>query len=75
VELSTGEVGIVVEQNQIRRLLPRVIVILDGNKIPIGNPQILDLILNATENPDGFVSIRKSLEPGSHGIEPEDFYL
>jgi len=75
VELSTGEVGIVIEQNQIRRLLPKIIVILDGNKIPLGDPPILDLILKATDNPGDFVSIKKSLEPGSHGIEPEEFYL
>lgn len=75
VELSTGEVAIVIEQNQVRRLLPKVIVILDGNKIALGNPPIQDLMLGPAEDPDNFVTIAKSLEPGSHGIEPEDFYL
>ena len=76
VELSTGEVGIVIEQNQVRRLLPKVIVVLDANKIPVGNPPIRDLMLEANENnSDKFVSITKSLNPGSHGIEPEDYYL
>lgn len=75
VELSTGEVGIVIEQNQVRRLLPKVIVVLDANKIPLGNPPIVDLMLAANEDPDNFTTISKSLDPGSHGIEPEDFYL
>lgn len=75
VELSTGEVAIVIEQNQVHRLLPKVIVLLDANKIPIGNPLTQDLMLAANEGPDNIVTIAKSLEPGSHGIEPEDFYL
>ena len=75
VELSTSAVGIVIEQNQVRRLLPKIIEILDGNKIPIGNPPTRDLMLEANEDPDNVVTIAKALEPGSHGIEPEDFYL
>jgi HD-GYP domain-containing protein (c-di-GMP phosphodiesterase class II) len=75
VELSTDEVGIVIEKNQVRRLLPKVIIVLDANKIPVGNPPIRDLMLEANENWSGFVSIEKSLDPGSHGIDPEDYYL
>lgn len=75
VELSTSEVAIVIEQNQVRRLLPKIIVILDSNKVAIGNPPIVDLMIAANENPDNFTTIAKSLEPGSHGIEPEDYYL
>lgn len=75
VELSTGEIAIVLEQNKVRRLLPKVIVVMDANKIPLGNPPIQDLMLAANENPDNFTTIAKSLDPGSHGIEPEDYYL
>ena len=67
VELSTGEVAIVIGQNQIRRLLPQIIVILDENKKPLSDPP--------TRDPDNAVTIRKSLEPGSYEIEPEEFYL
>jgi hypothetical protein len=74
-ELSTGEVEIVIEQNKVRRLLPKVIILLDSDKIPLGDPPTLDLILAANENPNDIVTIAKSLNPGSHGIEPEDFYL
>ena len=43
VELSTGEVGIVIEQNRVRRLRPRVVVILDENKTVLAKPQTIDL--------------------------------
>lgn len=75
VQLSSGEVAIVIGQNQIRRLLPKIIVILDADKNPLGDPPIRDLMLEANEDPDNAVTIAKSLEPGSYGIEPEDFYL
>ena len=73
VELSGGEVGIVIGQNEVRRLLPKVIVILDKDKNMIGDPKIKDLMLEADS--DEMETIRRSLEPGSFGIEPDDFYL
>lgn len=73
VELSNGEVGIVIGQNQVRRLLPKVIVILDSNKKMIADPQIHDLMLEADAGDQK--TIKRSLEPGAFGIEPDDFYL
>ena len=73
VELSTGEVGIVIGQNQVRRLLPKVIVILDPDKKMIADPEIHDLMLEADSG--NKTTIRRSLEPGAFGIEPDDFYL
>jgi len=75
VELSSDEVAIVYGQNEVRRLLPRVIVVLDENKQPVADPVVRDLMLEAGENPDSAVTIRRSLEPGSFGIEPDDYYL
>ena len=73
VELSSGEVGIVIGQNQVRRLLPKVIVILDSNKKMNADPQIRDLMLEAEGGEQ--TTIKRSLEPGAFGIEPDDFYL
>jgi len=44
VELNTGEVGIVIAQNLVRRLQPRVMVILDADWKPIHPQKILDLV-------------------------------
>lgn len=43
VELNTGEVGVVVEQNFERRLKPKVMVVLDACKSPIDKPVLIDL--------------------------------
>jgi len=75
VQLSTGEVAIVIGQNQVRRLFPQIIVILDENQKSLANPPTRDMMLEANEDPDNLVTIKKSLEPGSYGIDPEDFYL
>ena len=43
VELNTGEVGVVVAQNRVRRLRPKVMVILDRDKQKLENFSIVDL--------------------------------
>ena len=43
VELNTGEVGIVVEQNRIRRLRPKVMLVLNAEKQPLAQHRTLDL--------------------------------
>lgn len=43
VELNSGEVGVVVEQNFERRLKPKVMVVLDACKQPLNKPLLLDL--------------------------------
>jgi len=43
VELNTGEVGVVVEQNFERRLKPKLMIVLDAVKQPLLTPEPLDL--------------------------------
>ena len=75
VQLSTGEVAIVIGQNQVRRLFPQIIVILDENQKSLDHLPIRDMMLDANEDLDNLVTIKKLLKPGSYGIDPEDFYL
>jgi HD-GYP domain-containing protein (c-di-GMP phosphodiesterase class II) len=75
VELNTGEVAVVIQQNQVRRLLPRLMLLLDNNKVRYGTPIVLNL-LNSPSTPSGDAyRIVKSLEPDSYGLNPEDFYV
>jgi len=75
VELSTGEVGIIISQNRIRRLRPRVMVVLDTNKVSYDAAPIVDL-LEETKDKDGNpLDIVATLEPGSYGVRPDEFYL
>lgn len=43
VELNTGEVGIVTEQNRVRRLRPKLLLVLDADKRPLKTGRPLDL--------------------------------
>lgn len=75
VELNTGEVGVVIQQNQVRRLLPRLMLLLDPNKQRYQAPVILNL-LNSPTAPNGETyAIVKSLPPDSFGLNPNDFYI
>ena len=75
VELNTGEVGVVIQQNQVRRLLPRLMLLLDPTKTRYEAPVILNL-LNSPNTPAGEpYRIKRSLAPDSFGLNPSDFFL
>lgn len=76
VELSTGEIGIVVEQNRVRRLRPKVMLLLDDCKQPVNKHRTVDLRkLPGDNRKSGAVWISHGLEPGAHGIEPQDYFM
>ena len=71
VELSSGEVGVVLAEYRTRRLRPQLLLVLDRNKVPLREPRALDL-RTVTHNEDGTpLEIVTSLEPGAHGIDIE----
>lgn len=75
VELNTGEVAVVIQQNQVRRLLPRLMILLDSNKVRYDSLVMLNL-LNNPPSPSGEpYKIVNSLAPDSYGLNPSDFYL
>lgn len=75
VELNTGEVGVVIQQNQVRRLLPRVMLLLDPKKIRYSAPIVLDLILKpAAPNGEPYM-ITKGVPADAYGLNPGDFYI
>lgn len=75
VELNTGEVAVVVEQNFIRRLLPRVMVLLAPDKTRNKYPPTIDLI-NSPRTPSGEIySIIRGIPPFSYGLNPNEFYM
>jgi HD-GYP domain-containing protein (c-di-GMP phosphodiesterase class II) len=75
IELNTGEVAVVVQQNQVRRLLPRLMLLLDPTKKRYESPVMLNL-LNAPTTPTGeLYRITRSLAPDSYGLNPNDFFL
>lgn len=75
VELSTGEVGIVIAENRERRLRPKVLLLLDEQKHALKESLMLnlrDIEYTDTGEP---LDIIASLEPGAYGISPDTIYL
>ena len=75
VELNTGEVAIVIAQNLVRRLQPRVMIILDAEWKPIYPQKILDLVKQPKANEDEPYRIRRTLPKDKLPIDPSDFFL
>ena len=81
VELSTGEVGVVVEQNFDRRLKPKVMVVVDAYKQRMYKPILLDLAADDREKQAKIdagkcrpgelerIDIVQDLEPGAYEID------
>src|SRR5690606_12448294 len=75
VELNTGEVAVVIQQNQVRRLRPTVLVLLGPDKTVERFPRTLNLLMQPA-TPEGLpYRITQALPPDSYGIDPADFYL
>jgi HD-GYP domain-containing protein (c-di-GMP phosphodiesterase class II) len=75
VELNSGEIGIVIAQNLVRRLQPRVMVVLDAKGAPKKPQLILDLSKEPKMNAETPYRIKRTMEKGSVAIDPADFFL
>lgn len=75
VELSTGEVGIVIAQNRLRALRPKIMLILDKDKVAYGIYPTIDLISEQSDKEGRPIEILRAVEPHTYGINPKDFYL
>lgn len=75
VELNTGEVAVVIQQNQVRRLLPRLMLLLDPEKVRYSAPIILNLLNSPSTAAGEAYKIARSLAPDSYGLNPSDFYV
>ncbi len=70
VELTSGEVAIVVGLEGTMRLRPKIMLLLDGKKRPYSELQTIDL---SKERPD--LAVRRGLAPGAYGINMEEIML
>ena len=74
VELSNGEVAIVMAQNHARRLRPRVMLLMTADKVLREN--FIDLHLMGQNEDEGTLrEITTILEPGAYGLDPTELYL
>jgi HD-GYP domain-containing protein (c-di-GMP phosphodiesterase class II) len=70
VQLSTGEVGIVTATNKVRRLRPKIIMLLDKNKQRYKKLSVVNLADTLKNDAGESLNIVKTLEPGAYGIDP-----
>ncbi len=69
VELTSGEVGIVISVNPDFRLKPKVNVVLDSNKRPVYPHRVVDLTQHQLTAPEATYAIRQVLTPDAYGID------
>ncbi len=76
VELNSGEIGIVIEQNRIRRLRPKVMVVLGADKEPLREFRTVDLRrCESDETRDDAVWIVRGHEAGAFGLDPKNYFI
>lgn len=75
VELSSGEVAVVVSHNKVRRLKPRVLVLTAADKTPSAYPVMVDLLYDPKMGGAEPAFIRRSLPAGAYGLDPRENYL
>ena len=75
VHMSNHEVGVVIAQNPERRLRPKLLVLLDGDKKPITRPRYVDMLTVTHDSVGEPLRIVTSLLSGSFGIDPAKVQL
>jgi HD-GYP domain-containing protein (c-di-GMP phosphodiesterase class II) len=75
IELSTGEVAIVVAHNKVRRLKPRVLVVTGPDKTKLPHPSMLDLLYDPKMGGEQGIFIKRGLASGAYGLDLADYYL
>jgi HD-GYP domain-containing protein (c-di-GMP phosphodiesterase class II) len=68
VELSSGEIGIVVEQNTSNRLKPKILLLFDQHKNAI-NERILDMAMNISDSTGALYKIKQIVRPEEYNID------
>lgn len=73
VELTSGEVAVVMAQNHIRRLRPRVVILSTPDKQPLSDFRVLDLMEQGHGRPAA--EIARSLAVGDYGFDASDLFI
>lgn len=74
VELSNGEVGLVVTHNRVRRLEPKVLVLAGADKQPLAAPFERDLMANGQDADGRTLRIARGVADGEYGLGLHDYY-
>ncbi len=75
IELTSGEVGVVVAHNRVRRLEPKVLILSNPDKSPLAQPVERDLFKEGKAKGDKPLRITRGLPAGAYGFKLRDYYL
>lgn len=75
VELSDGQVGVITEIHSLKRLLPRVMLLLSGDKRPLERFREIDLSQQDDDDSACRLTIRQGLPNGAYGLDPVELFL
>jgi HD-GYP domain-containing protein (c-di-GMP phosphodiesterase class II) len=75
VELTSGEVGIVVSEHRRRRLRPKLLIILDAEKTPLDHKKYLDLFETKEDQSGNLLEIKRSVTAGEYGIDLDNILI
>ena len=75
IELATGEIAIVVEDNKFRRLEPNILVLTNREKEQLKAPWSMDMMKHNFSIAPESVRILRGLADGAHGVHFREFYL
>jgi len=75
VEMTNGEVGIVLEQNVTQRMRPKIMLLLDEDKAHLREYKTIDLGKQFVDSSGYPMNIYRGLDPGEYGIDPTEYYL
>ena len=73
VELSSGEVAVIISQSKVRRLKPSVLIISSPDKSPAPHPVALDLLCQPETT--AAVHILRGLPTGAFDLDVREYYL
>ena len=71
LELESGEVGVVIQQNRVQRSRPRILILLEKDKSSVPGYKIVDLRADASQK----LRVAKTLPPDAYGLSADDYYL
>ncbi len=74
VELSSGEIAVVLSHNRARRLEPKVLMLTLADKRPLATPIERDLFLQTREAGAKPVRIVRGLPSGAYGLKLRNYY-
>lgn len=75
IELSTGEIAIVVQHNRIRRMEPKVLVVTSKAKSLLDRPWDLDMLKHNQNAINAEIRILRGVADGAYGIDFRKYYL